>query len=65
VEDAQASASRVSSLENKRGSKNTAWSGLKALLGVLNKSADVFPPLKLAVVGLSESVEIFEASLTT
>ncbi|KAG8707343.1 hypothetical protein FRC09_001883, partial [Ceratobasidium sp. 395] len=31
-----------------RGTKHTAWSGLTALLGVLNRSADAFGPLKSA-----------------
>ncbi|KAG9117261.1 hypothetical protein FRC07_007409, partial [Ceratobasidium sp. 392] len=46
--------------KSKQGIAGSAWSGLKALIGVLNKSADVFPPLKSAVVGLWESVEVFE-----
>ncbi|KAG9097541.1 hypothetical protein FRC07_010780, partial [Ceratobasidium sp. 392] len=51
--------------KSKQGIAGSAWSGLKTLMSVLNKSAEAFPPLKLAVVGLWESVEIFEASLTT
>ncbi|KAG8795573.1 hypothetical protein FRC12_012670 [Ceratobasidium sp. 428] len=40
-----------------------AWSGLEALRGVLRKSVDVFGPLKSAIDGLSQCVEIFEASV--
>ncbi|KAG8700252.1 hypothetical protein FRC09_006088, partial [Ceratobasidium sp. 395] len=43
-----------------RGTKHTAWSGLTAFLGVLNRSADAFGPLKSAVSGFSQCIEIFE-----
>ncbi|KAG9118493.1 hypothetical protein FRC07_006965 [Ceratobasidium sp. 392] len=49
-------------VKSKRGVTDSAWSGLKALMGVLNESADMFPPFKSAVVGLWESVEIFEVN---
>lgn len=40
--------------------KSTAWSGLKTLLKVVDASADVFPPLKSAVCGLDQCIDIFE-----
>ncbi|KAG8711287.1 hypothetical protein FRC09_020684 [Ceratobasidium sp. 395] len=39
---------------------HVAWSGLKTLLGVLNRSADAFGPLKSAFDGFSRCIEIFE-----
>lgn len=40
--------------------KSTAWAGLKTLLKVLDASADIFPPLKSAVGGLNQCIDIFE-----
>ncbi|KAH7310388.1 hypothetical protein B0J17DRAFT_711327 [Rhizoctonia solani] len=36
------------------------WTGAKLLLQVVNASADVFPPLKSAVGGLNECINIYE-----
>jgi hypothetical protein len=38
------------------------WSGLGAALRVLLKSSDVFPPLKSAVSGLLEGLDILQVS---
>lgn len=43
--------------------KLMAWSGLKVLLKVLDASGDVFPPLKSAVGGLNQCIDIFEVCL--
>lgn len=49
---------------NKGGStedtKVTAWDGLKTLLKVVESGAESFGPLKSAVGGLNQCVEIFE-----
>ncbi|KAG9090126.1 hypothetical protein FRC07_012179, partial [Ceratobasidium sp. 392] len=50
----------ASSPESERGSKNAAWPGLKALMIVLSKGADGFPPLKSVMGVFWESLEIFE-----
>ena len=39
-----------------------AWKGLKVALQLVEKSSDVFPPLKSAVAGFLGVVDIFEAS---
>lgn len=39
-----------------------AWTGLKATLRLVEKSSDVFPPLKSAVAGFLGVVDIFEVS---
>ncbi|KAG8679891.1 hypothetical protein FRC09_018634, partial [Ceratobasidium sp. 395] len=44
----------------KRRVTHTTWTGLRALVGVLEGSADVFGPLKTAVDGLFKCVEIVE-----
>lgn len=41
---------------------SVAWSGLEAALRVLEKSADVFPPLKLAVGGFVDCLDIIQVS---
>ncbi|KAG8688175.1 hypothetical protein FRC08_011585, partial [Ceratobasidium sp. 394] len=45
---------------SKQPFKDTAWAGLKTLLGVLSESADAFPPLKSAVGGLVRCIEIYD-----
>jgi hypothetical protein len=40
--------------------KQTAWAGFKTFLKLLNASADAFGPLKSAVGGISQCIEIFE-----
>ena len=40
--------------------KRVAWNGLKAALGLLEKSADAFHPLKSAVGGLVTCLDLFE-----
>lgn len=40
--------------------KSAMWAGLKALLKVLETGTDVFPPLKSAVGGLNQCIDIFE-----
>lgn len=37
-----------------------AWSGLRVALQLLEKSSDVFPPVKSAVAGFLGAVDIFE-----
>ncbi|KAF8601281.1 hypothetical protein BDV93DRAFT_510197 [Ceratobasidium sp. AG-I] len=44
-----------------RSGTNTAWSGLKTLIELLNASADAFGPLKSAVGGISKFIEINDA----
>ncbi|KAG9089441.1 hypothetical protein FS749_001324, partial [Ceratobasidium sp. UAMH 11750] len=44
----------------KQSFKDTAWAGLKTLLGVLNESVDAFPPLKSAIGGLVRCIEIYD-----
>lgn len=46
-----------SSLEH---AKSTAWAGLKTLLKVLESSADAFGPLKSAIGGLNQCIDIYE-----
>ncbi|KAH7310239.1 hypothetical protein B0J17DRAFT_622414 [Rhizoctonia solani] len=47
--------------DNKRdGTTGLVWTGAKLLLQVVNASADVFPPLKSAVGGLNECINIYE-----
>ncbi|KAF8600493.1 hypothetical protein BDV93DRAFT_510821 [Ceratobasidium sp. AG-I] len=43
-----------------RSAKSTTWSGLKTLLDLLNASADAFGPLKSAVGGILECINIYE-----
>ena len=57
VEAASASAA---SRGDGRSANDTAWSGLKTLLDLLNASADAFGPLKSAVGGISECINIYE-----
>ena len=38
------------------------WTGLKVALQLLERSSDAFPPLKSAVAGFLDVVEVFEAS---
>lgn len=48
-----------------RGAKKTAWAALKMSLGLLQKSAEEFGPLKSAVEGISRCMEIFEVCAPT
>ncbi|KAG8707287.1 hypothetical protein FRC09_001924 [Ceratobasidium sp. 395] len=50
-------------LSSRKPIKSTTWSGLKTLLNVLEQSRDSFGPLKSAVAGLSQSIDIFETSV--
>ncbi|KAF8601696.1 hypothetical protein BDV93DRAFT_231182 [Ceratobasidium sp. AG-I] len=43
-----------------RSAKSMAWSGLKTLLDLLSASADAFEPLRSAVGGISECINIYE-----
>jgi hypothetical protein len=45
-----------------RGTANIAWTGLESGLRALRESLDLFPPLKSAVGGLLECIDIFQAS---
>lgn len=40
--------------------KSTAWAGLKTLLKVLESSSDAFGPLKSAIGGLNQCIDIYE-----
>ena len=56
--DPPANAESTLTLAKKAG--EAAWSGLKVTLRSLEKSSDVFPPLKAAVGGFLGVVDIFE-----
>lgn len=43
-----------------RWRRKTAWAGLQRLMMILESSADAFGPLKLAIDGLSQCVDVFE-----
>ncbi|KAF8601236.1 hypothetical protein BDV93DRAFT_585628, partial [Ceratobasidium sp. AG-I] len=55
-----ASATSIMPPGPERSVKSTAWSGLKTLFGLLNQSADAFPPLKSAIGGILGCIEIYE-----
>ncbi|CAE6496417.1 unnamed protein product, partial [Rhizoctonia solani] len=46
--------------DNKASKTGLVWTGAKVLLRVVNASADAFPPLKSAVTGLKECIDIYE-----
>lgn len=52
--------SRLTQAAKKAGAD--AWTGLRATLRLVEKSSDVFPPLKSAVAGFLGVVDIFEVS---
>ncbi|KAG9119525.1 hypothetical protein FRC07_005411, partial [Ceratobasidium sp. 392] len=58
-DDNQALAS-FAPVAEEQSAKDAAWTGLKALLAVLEDSPDTFGPLKTAIGEFSECVEIFE-----
>ena len=55
--------SRLSQATKKAGAD--AWSGLKTALQLLEKTSDVFPPVKSAVGGFLGVVDMFEVSALT
>ncbi|CAE6502252.1 unnamed protein product [Rhizoctonia solani] len=46
--------------DNKASKTGLVWTGAKVILRVVNASADAFPPLKSAVSGLKECIDIYE-----
>ncbi|KAF8594427.1 hypothetical protein BDV93DRAFT_579801 [Ceratobasidium sp. AG-I] len=60
VELQDSSSAPVASSGAERSGKNMAWSGLKALIRLLNKSAEAFGPLKSAIGEISRCIEIYE-----
>ncbi|KAG8795045.1 hypothetical protein FRC12_018596 [Ceratobasidium sp. 428] len=63
VPESQTEANLVPSRETNTSKLHTAWSGLRSLLNVLDKSADAFEPLKSAVGGLVACLEIYEGQV--
>ncbi|KAG8679409.1 hypothetical protein FRC09_018983, partial [Ceratobasidium sp. 395] len=59
----QTRADSVPPLVENTSKLHTAWSGLRTLLSVLDKSADAFGPLKSAVGGLVACLEIYEGQV--
>lgn len=57
------SSALVSPSDAERSGKSTAWSGLKTLLVLLDKSADAFGPLKSAVGGILGCIDIYEVRI--
>ncbi|KAG8690945.1 hypothetical protein FRC09_011785 [Ceratobasidium sp. 395] len=59
----QPGAGPAPTLEANTSKLHTAWSGLRTLLSVLDKSADAFGPLKSAVGGLVACLELYEGQV--
>ncbi|QRV97633.1 Vegetative incompatibility protein HET-E-1 [Ceratobasidium sp. AG-Ba] len=59
---APSSSNRTDEMKDNKWTRKLAWNGLRTFLRVLEKSADVFGPLKSAAERLSQCAELFEES---